>query len=64
MTRLSLLLFFALLASARADTLTLRSGVTVRGAWVGIDADQITFRVDNQLRTYPRSEVVKVTFEP
>jgi hypothetical protein len=55
-------LFFVLLMSARADTLALRDGTSVTGSWVSIDAVQISFLVDNQLRTYPRSDVSAVTF--
>jgi hypothetical protein len=55
-------LLFALLLSARADTLTLRDGTTVTGTWLGAEAGQISFRVNNQVRTYPRSDVSEVIF--
>jgi hypothetical protein len=54
--------FFLLLVSAHADTLALRNGTTVTGRWVSVDADQNLFQVDNQLKTYPRSDVLRVTF--
>jgi len=54
--------FFFVLLTARADTLALRDGTSVTGSWVGIDAGQISFLVNNQVRTYPRSDVSAVTF--
>ena len=63
MKRYSLALFL-LVASVRADTLTLRDGSTVTGSWVGLDARQISFLVNDQIRTYPRADVAKVTFGP
>ena len=60
----STILFFALLGSAHADTLSLRNGTSVTGSWLGGDAGQITFLVNNQVRTYPRSDVSEVTFGP
>jgi len=62
MTWRSTALLFALLVSARADTLTLRDGTTVTGTWLGAAAGQISFRVNNQVRTYPRSDVSEVIF--
>ena len=62
MTWRSTALLFALLLSARADTLTLRDGTTVKGNWLGVGAGQISFRVNNQVRTYPRSDVSEVIF--
>jgi len=62
MTLRSTALLFALLLSARADTLTLRDGTTVTGTWLGVAAGQISFRVNNQVRTYPRSDVSEVIF--
>jgi len=64
MTRHSIALFLMLLAYAHADTLTLRNGTNVTGSWVGVDARQIVFQVNNQLQTYARSDVSKVTFSP
>jgi hypothetical protein len=57
-------LLFALIVSARADTLTLRNGTRVTGSWLGGDAGQVRFLVYDQIRTYPRSDVSKVTFGP
>jgi hypothetical protein len=62
MTWRSTALLFASLLSARADTLTLRDGTTVTGTWLGAGAGQISFRVNNQVRTYPRSDVSEVIF--
>ena len=62
MTWRSSTLLFAFLLSARADTLTLRDGTTMTGTWVGAEAGQISFRVNNRVRTYPRSEVSEVIF--
>ena len=57
---------FALLCTlflcARADTLTLHNGAAVNGSWVGIDGGQISFLVENRVRTYPRSDVSAVVF--
>ena len=64
MTWRSATLLFALFLSARADTLTLRDGTTVTGTWLGAGAGQISFRVNNQVRTYPRSDVSEVIFTP
>jgi hypothetical protein len=47
---------------AQADTLVLRNGTKVAGSWVAVDAGQISFLVDGQLRTYPRADVSTVTF--
>jgi outer membrane protein assembly factor BamE (lipoprotein component of BamABCDE complex) len=64
MTRLATTLFFVTLASAHADTLIFRNGTALTGNWIGIDARQISFQVNGEIRTYPRSDVSKVTFEP
>ena len=50
--------------SPPADTLTLRDGKSVTGNWVGLDAGQIDFLVNNQPEKHPRSEVSAVTFGP
>jgi hypothetical protein len=55
-------LLFLLVVAVHADTLTLRNGSNVTGTWLGADANQITFLVDGQARTYPRSDIAKVTF--
>lgn len=46
----------------RADSLTLRDGTTVTGAWVSVDSKEVTFLVDHELRSYPRTDVSMVTF--
>lgn len=53
---------FVALASARADTLTLRNGTSLTGYWIGVDAQQVTFSVNDQIVSFPRSEVLKITF--
>jgi hypothetical protein len=45
-----------------ADTLTLRSGEVLTGSWLGVDANQVTFMVDNRALKYDRSNVANVTF--
>ena len=52
------------LASAYADTLTLRNGTTLAGSWIGIDADSVRFQVKGETKSFPRSDVAKVTFGP
>jgi hypothetical protein len=64
MTRHAVALLFASLVTLDADTLTLRNGSSVTGSWVGIDAGQISFQVNNQLQTFKRLEVSAVTFGP
>lgn len=54
---------FASLVSAYGDALTLRNGMIVTGSWLGGDARQIIFLVNDQVRTtYPRSDVAEVNF--
>jgi hypothetical protein len=55
-------LLLALVATARADTLTLRNGTQVAGSWLGADNEKISFLTDEMPRTYNRSEVLEVTF--
>ncbi|HTU50778.1 MAG TPA: hypothetical protein VMF56_09300 [Acidobacteriaceae bacterium] len=53
------------LASAKADTLRLRSGVTVQGTFLGADTRQMTFvTTSGQTRTYLLSDVSEITFTP
>jgi hypothetical protein len=52
----------ALALSARGDTLSLRGGTAVAGSWVGADAGQIRFLVNDQIQTYSRLDVLVVTF--
>lgn len=46
----------------QADTLTLRSGETVNGSWLGVDGDRISFLVGDRAVNYPRSSVAEVSF--
>ncbi len=46
----------------RADTLTFRNGSSIEGAWVAIDANEISFMVDGAVKTYRRAEIARVTF--
>jgi len=65
MARIAKVLATLLLAHGfwgRADTLSLRNGTTVTGSWAGADAEQIRFLVQDQIQTYPRSDVSAVTF--
>ena len=62
MIRSSAVVLFASLCVLRADTLTLRDGTTVTGAWVGVDALHVNFRVNDQLHGYSRADVLTVTF--
>lgn len=64
MIRRLCLSLFVLLASAYADTLTLRNGTVLAGNWMGIDADNVRFQVSGETKAYPRSDVAKVTFGP
>jgi hypothetical protein len=62
MMRSAVILLFALGLTAHADNLTLRDGTRVSGSWIGGDRGHISFMVENQVRTYARSEVSLVTF--
>jgi len=62
--RRSLLLYLAVALSARPDTLVLRNGVSVTGAWAGVNSGEVSFLVNNSLQTYPRSDVLSVAFGP
>lgn len=62
MTRIFTVLFLAALGLARGDSLTLRDGTTLTGSWAGFSDGQISFLVDGMVRTYPKSQVSKVTF--
>jgi outer membrane protein assembly factor BamE (lipoprotein component of BamABCDE complex) len=55
-------LFLLLVAAARADSLTLRDGTIMTGSWAGFSDGQISFLVGGMVKTYPKSEVSKVTF--
>jgi hypothetical protein len=60
-SRLPFILLFAFIA-LRADTLTLRNGSSVRGTWIDLNDRQVTFRANNHVQTYDRSEVAGITF--
>ncbi len=62
MTGCRIMLFFALLASARADSLTLLDGTVLTGSWAGYSGGEISFMANGVLRTFSKSEVSKVTF--
>jgi hypothetical protein len=58
-----LLAVFATVAVSSADTLRLRSGVTVEGTFLGADTRQIKFLgPDGQPKTYSLTEVESITF--
>jgi len=56
------MLALALLVAVEADTLRLRNGAAVTGTWLGGTAGEVHFMVDDQLRRYPRADVVEVDF--
>jgi hypothetical protein len=56
------ILALALLVAGQADTLRLRNGATVTGSWLGGTTDEVRFMVDDQVRRYPRSDIVEVDF--
>jgi hypothetical protein len=55
-------LTLALLVAAEADTLRLRNGATITGTWLGGSANEVRFMIDDQVKTYPVSNVVGVDF--
>jgi hypothetical protein len=56
------MLALALLMAGQADTIRLRSGAIVTGSWLGGTTDEVRFMVDDQVRRYPRADVVEVDF--
>lgn len=58
----SALLFFVLLGAGRADTLDFRNGNTLTGKFLSIDATLVTFTIDGEVKSYARSQVLKITF--
>jgi hypothetical protein len=60
--RLAAFLFFILLSIGRADTLDFRSGITLTGKFVSIDAGEVSFLIDGEVKSYARSEVLKIAF--
>jgi len=56
------MLALALLMAGQADTIRLRNGTIVTGSWLGGTTDEVRFMVDDQVRRYPRADVVEVDF--
>jgi hypothetical protein len=56
------ILALALLAAIEADTLRLRNGATVTGSWLGGNADEVRFMVDDRVQRFPRADVAEVIF--
>lgn len=52
----------ALAMACQADTLRLRNGASVTGSFLGGNADEVRFMVDDQVQRYPRSDVAAVIF--
>jgi hypothetical protein len=55
---------FVVALPARPDTLVLRNGSSVTGAWAGVTASEISFLVDSLPQKYVRSDVLSVSFGP
>jgi len=49
-------------SAAQPNTLILKDGTQIGGKWWAIDAGNLHFLVDNQLRHYPRGDLAGVTF--
>ncbi|HTS76580.1 MAG TPA: hypothetical protein VMG40_10275 [Bryobacteraceae bacterium] len=62
MTRFAAILFIAAVAGARGDTLDFRNGITLTGKFVSIDAAEVTFMIDGEVKSYARSQVSRITF--
>jgi hypothetical protein len=58
----SAFLFFVLLSTGRGDTLDFRNGNTLSGKFLSIDATQVSFMIDGEVKSYARSQVLKITF--
>jgi hypothetical protein len=54
--------FFVLLSTGRADTLDFRNGNTLTGKFLSIDATLVSFMIDGEVKSYARSQVLKITF--
>ncbi len=52
----------ALAMACQADTLRLRNGASVTGNFLGGNADEVRFMVDDQVQRYPRADVAAVIF--
>lgn len=55
-------LVFAVAVACDADTLQFRDGSSVTGTWLGGTAHEIRFLVNNQAQSFPKSDIVEVTF--
>ena len=58
----SAFLFFVLLSTGRADTLDFRNGIALTGKFLSIDATEVSFMIDGEVKSYARSQVSKITF--
>ena len=58
----SAFLFVVLLGTGRADTLDFRNGNTLTGKFLSIDATQVSFMIEGEVKSYARSKVFKITF--
>jgi hypothetical protein len=59
---MALLALLALCMVGQADTLRFRDGSSVTGSWLGGTADEVRLLVNNQVQTYPKADIVDVTF--
>lgn len=64
MTRCCVVLFWAALLSAQADTLSLFGGTSVEGRLISIDSAQVRFQVKGTILPYARSTVAGIDFSP
>ena len=55
-------LVLVLAAACGADTLRFRDGSSVTGTWLGGTAKEVRFLVNNQAQSFPKSDIVDVTF--
>ena len=62
MIRRLLIVLATFALSSPADTLRLRNGSRVTGSFLGGTADDIRFLVNDQIRHYPRADVVEIVF--
>ncbi len=58
-----ILMIAAAVSAASADTLTLRSGQTVEGSYLGGSARQVRMAVADEIRTFDVSDVASIRFE-
>jgi hypothetical protein len=55
-------LFLVLVSTGLADTVDFRNGNTLTGKFLSIDATQVSFSIDGEVKSYARSQVSKITF--